>query len=323
MGLPAHNEDMRGYDSRLDFRYNTLPPRLASNWPLRNLAAKPSLKPFPGWVLGSGQSASIPTGLRKKLWRLLRSPFEVEWLEGLQLTLYPGNEICRSVFVTGCYEPNEFCLLSRILKPGMLFVDVGANIGLYTLFAARHVTEQGRVIAIEPSNREMAILRNNVVGNALRNVTLFPVALSDHAAEVDLLVAPTRHAGHNTLGAFGYNTPLDHRERISTVRLDDLVETQHLKHVDIIKMDIEGAELAALHGGSETLRKHQPVLLLELSDRALNHQKATSADVLDLLAAHGYRVYGFDGKSGLPVLLEPASYRDSENVVAVVGPAPW
>lgn len=298
-------------------------PRLASNWSLRNLAAKPSLEPFPGWVLGSGQSASIPTRLRNKLWRMLPSTFEVEWLEGLQLTLYPGNEICRSVFVTGRYEPNEFCLLSRILKPGMFFIDAGANIGLYTLFAARHVTEEGRVVAIEPSTREMAILRHNVVGNNLGNVTLCPVALSDHAGEVELLVAPMRHAGHNTLGAFGYNTPLDHRERVSAMRLDDLVEAQDLKRVDVIKMDIEGAELAALRGGCETLRKHKPVLLLELSDRALNPQRATSADVLVLLAGHGYRVYGFDTKSGLPVLLEPTSYRDSDNVVAVVGPAPW
>ena len=298
-------------------------PRLASNWSLRNLAAKPSLERFPGWVLGSGQSANVPTRLRRKLWRLLRSPFEVEWLEGLHLTLYPGNEICRSVFVTGRYEPNEFGLLSRILKPGMTFIDVGANIGLYTLFAARHVTEKGRVIAIEPSNREMAILRDNIERNALKNVALFPVALSDHATEVELLVAPMRHAGHNTLGAFGYNTPLDHRERISTIRLDDLVGTQDLERVDVIKMDIEGAELAALRGASETLQRHQPALLLELSDRVLHHQKATSRDVLVLLAGHGYRVYGFDTKSGLPVFLEPTSYRDSDNVVAVVGSAPW
>jgi len=300
-----------------------MPSLIPTSW-LARLAAKPVLQPFPGWQLGSEQSADRAARLRRKIWRLLRSPFEVEWLDGLRLTLYPGNEICRSIFVTGRYEPNEFCVLSSILKPGMTFIDAGANMGLYTLFAARRLTEKGRVIAIEPSIREMAYLRDNVERNALKRVALLPVALSDHAADVELLVAPVRHAGHNTLGAFGYRTPLDHRERIPAVRLDDLAEAQKLRRVDVIKMDIEGAELAALRGASETLGKHRPALLLELSDRALNHQNASSAQVLSLLAEHGYHVYGFDAAFGLPSPLAPKSYFDSENVLAVArGGSPW
>src|ERR1700756_4629680 len=128
-----------------------MPSLISKSWPAR-LAAKPVLESFPGWVLGAGQSGDFPTWLRRQIWPLLRSPFEIEWLDGLCLTLYPENEICRSVFVTGRYEPNEFCWLSRILEPGMTCIDVGANMGFYTLFAARRVTESGRVLAIEPSS---------------------------------------------------------------------------------------------------------------------------------------------------------------------------
>src|ERR1700758_4255297 len=137
------------------------------------LAAKPVLQPYPGWVLGSGQSASSQTRFRRAVWRLCRKPFTVPWFDDLRLTLHPGNETSRSIFVTGLYEPNEFLLLSKILKPGMTFVDVGANMGLYTLYAARQVGPQGRVLAIEPSRREVEALKENVEVNAVNNVRIW------------------------------------------------------------------------------------------------------------------------------------------------------
>ena len=280
-------------------------------------AAAPFVALFPGWFLGVGQSTDLGRRFRKNIWRFLRSPFEADWLEGLRIRMYPGNEICRSIFVTGLYEPNEFFWLSHTLKPGMSFVDVGANLGLYTLFAARRVSDSGRVIAIEPSSREMQVLRRNVELNSLENVSLLNVAVSDHAGDVELLIASADHAGHNTLGAFGYDTELANRERVGLNRLDDVLESASVKRVDVIKMDIEGAELAALRGSSATLERDRPCLLLELSDRALNHQNATSAEVLTLLDGHGYEMYTFDGSSGCPAPLQRKDYFDSENIIAV------
>ena len=299
-------------------------PRTAHRALGARLAARPVLEPVSGWYLGFGQSANIAARFRKKIWRLFRDPFQVSWLEGLQLTLIPGNETSRSVFVTGRYEPNEFCLLSRLLKPGMTFIDIGANMGLYTLFAAHRVGESGYVLAIEPSRREMQMLKDNVEQNALRNVNSYPMALSDQGAEVELLVASLQNSGHNTLGAFGYNTALDHKERVRTVRLDELVQSEKRDRVDVIKMDIEGAELAALRGAGDTIERYRPVVLVELSDRALRHQSSTSADVLALLTQHGYRFFGFAVDTGLPTPLEPRKHFDSENIIAVSGDSlPW
>lgn len=301
-----------------------MPGSTHSSYPGARLAAQPALEPIPGWFLGFGQSATLATRFRKKIWRLFRNPFQVAWLDGLQLTLIPGNETSRSIFVTGRYEPNEFCLLARVLKSGMTFIDIGANMGLYTLFAASRVGESGYVVSIEPSAREMEILQNNVQQNALRNVRLCQVALLDRASEVELLVAGLQNSGHNTLGAFGYNTTLDHREKVRAMRLDDLVQSEKLGRVDVIKMDIEGAELAALRGGADTIHRFHPVVLLELSDRALQHQHSNSGDVLDLLTQHGYRFFGFTADTGLPVPLARENYFDSQNVIAVFGDSlPW
>ena len=234
-----------------------------SGWLGPRLSARPILEPFPGWVLGSGQRADPAIRFRREVWPFLRRPFAVPWLENLWLVLYPGNETSRSVFVTGQYEPNEFCLLRRVLKPGMTFLDAGANMGLYSIFAARRVGGEGRVIAIEPSNRESEILQRNVDLNGLTNVHVLRRALSDCQSDVELSVAALGKSGHNTLGAFTYQTPLDHRERVQAEKLDDLVGNQ--ARLDVIKMDIEGAEMAALRGATEILRRFKPVLLLELS----------------------------------------------------------
>jgi FkbM family methyltransferase len=295
-----------------------------SGWLGPRLAAKPVVELFPGWVLGSGQRADNASRLRREFWPLLRQPFTVSWLDDSKLLLYPGNETSRSVFVTGRYEPNEFFLLQRILKPGMTFIDAGANMGLYSIFAARRVGPRGKVLALEPSVREFEILQKNVKLNLLTNVITIRKAVSDRASELDLSVAPPGKSGHNTLGAFAYDTPLDHRERVQAKRLDDVVYREGVARVDVIKMDIEGAEMAALRGAAETLRQFKPVLLIEISDRSLQHQGTGSGEVLEWLQRQGYRMFCFDPATGLPIALQPRAHFDSENIIAAAGDAtPW
>ncbi|MGO9209711.1 MAG: FkbM family methyltransferase [Terriglobales bacterium] len=298
--------------------------RSLSRWLGKRLAAAPVLAPYPGWVLGAGEKQGIRARARRQFWRWLRAGFEVEWLEGLRLRLLPRNEISRAIFVTGRYEPNEFCWLSRVLKPGMTFVDVGANMGLYSLFAARRVTAQGQVLAVEPSSRECEILEGNIKSNALQNVRTVKAAVSNRRGKADLLVAPLRNSGHNTLGRFGYGTTAERTEPVPTERLDDILQTVGFDRVDVIKMDVEGAEMLALRGATETLRRFHPLLLLEVSDRTLQHQSSSSREVLDFLVREGYRFYGFDPRSGLPQPQASRPHFDSENIVAVAGESvPW
>jgi FkbM family methyltransferase len=90
------------------------------------------------------------------------------------------------MFVGGSFEPNEFAWLDTILRPGMTFVDVGANDGLYALFAAQRVGPQGKVLAIEPSQREFMRLDRNLRLNRLTNVRAFRLAASSQYGEATL-----------------------------------------------------------------------------------------------------------------------------------------
>ncbi len=296
----------------------------AIHWLAERVAASPRVQPYPGWTLGTGERGVLPK-VRRKIWQRLQAPIVVPWLDGLLLNVVPGNETCRSVFITGRYEPNEFSVLGRILKPGMVFLDVGANLGLYSLFASRLVGREGTVVAVEPSSREFEQLAANIRLNDLTNVRAVRAAASDRDGEIQLLVAVAQHSGHNTVGGFAYqDTQLDHRERVRSATLDRLVASQELCRVDVIKADIEGGELHAIRGARETLLRFHPVLLIEVADRSLRHQDASSAQLLDLIAGHGYHFFAFSSLTGRPEPAVRKAYYDSENLLAIHGDsAPW
>jgi FkbM family methyltransferase len=285
------------------------------------LARTQGLQWSPGWTFGMANAGGSARGLlRLAFWwhfrrRRVSVPVPVEWYEGLRVMMYPGNDLSLCLFVGGTYEPNEFMFLSQILRPGMVFIDVGANEGLYTLFAARRIGPTGQVLALEPSGRELARLRQNVSLNRLANITIVPVAAGESEGRARLRIAGFGHEGQNTLGEFAYSVDGAGFEEVDVARLDHLVAEQALDRVDVLKIDTEGAELRVLRGASALLRKHRPLVVLELIDAALRHQGASRADVIKLLQEHGYCFWVF-GSSGKP---EPASSveLDGVNIIAV------
>jgi FkbM family methyltransferase len=283
------------------------------------IAARAVLRPYPGWRLGIGQSESNTLlRLRRRLWNQLKTPCMIRWLDRLRVYLYPGNEISRAIFLTGYYEPNEFFWLEKTLKAEMSFIDVGANMGLYTQFAAKKVGPHGIVVAIEPSSRDFARLKAHIELNRLANVHLLQVAVSNYEGEADLLVAAEEKSGHNTLGSFGYDSVIPQgRERVRVEQLDDIVQRIGLQQVDLIKMDIEGAEFLCLQGAKEILSLFHPIILMELSDRTLRHQGCHSGQIWEFLTQEGYHIYALREQTGLIVSAERKPYFDSENIVAI------
>jgi FkbM family methyltransferase len=286
------------------------------------IAEPRSLGWFPGWHFGFGDASADPiVQLRKRVWTHFATTqrecsFAMSWYDGLKVWLYLGNDQSWAMFVGGCYEPNEFTFLARVLKPGMTFLDIGANDGLYSLFAAKRVGAQGNVIAVEPSRREFHRLQRNLTLNRLHNVRTLQVAASDRRGEELLRIAGYGHEGHNTLGAFIYDTTLSGIERVRVAPLDDLVEEASLGRADVMKIDVEGAELSVLNGARKVLGRDHPVILLELCEATLRHQGRCSADVLGMLREFGYRTYTFDPASGRPVAGETPSAED-QNIVAI------
>jgi len=284
------------------------------------VAAVPILERYPNWDIGSGLDggSNFWSELRRKVWWYLPSPSLVKWFDDLQIYVYPGDVTGRVIFLTGRYEPNEFCLLRSLLSPGMTFLDVGANLGLYSLFAAKRVGEKGRVVAIEPSTREFQRLTMNLGANGLSTkVRALRVGVSNVRAEADLFIATSENPGHNSLGGLAYGTPLQGKERVQLEPLDDIVRREGLTRVDFMKIDIEGAELFALRGAADTLVRFRPTILLELNERTLRAQGCGPADVWEFLIERGYLLYGFDRTTGLPIRAEKEDGAESRNLLAI------
>jgi FkbM family methyltransferase len=285
------------------------------------LAILRPLVPYPGWAWDADWSnPDVGYQLRERIWQYfhdhrIEAPITVTWYHGTRLRLFLGNDLSRQIYVGGCIDPNEFMFLDRFLKPGMTFVDAGANDGIYSLFAARRVGRSGTTWAFEPSQRELDRLSANLALNNL-SVRVFPVALAEKVGQAALTIADYAHEGQNTLGGFAYNVVTRAREEIvELTTLDAVTRSNPLARLDVLKLDVEGAELRALNGAVGTLREHRPLLLFEVSEPSLVHQGTSRVDLLEAVRAENYTIYVFDRSTGFPIPAAEGSY--SDNMLAV------
>ncbi len=260
---------------------------------------------------------------RGALWEAARDnnlevSLSVPWLAGTTVDVTLGNDNSLCLYVCGSFEPNEFNFLDRLLKPGMVFVDVGANDGYYTLFAARRVGAAGRVVSVEPSSRERGHLERNIARNGVGNVEIVPAALGASAGHADLHLAHGVHTGHNTLGRFAHDDVVPARvERVPLETLDAVAARLGLAHVDVVKIDVEGGEANVIAGARTVLQSMRPVLMMEVSDGALQAQGSSEAALIAMLRHDlSYEILVFSPATGL-VHGQSEGMPLSANIIAV------
>src|SRR5262249_2005857 len=152
------------------------------------------LIPWPGWHFAAAENDRGRIAyLRRAVWnecerRRLAGPISMKW-HGARVNVYLDNDTGRVLFFSGCLEPNEFAFLAEVLRPGMNFVDLGANDGLYTVFASLRVGSRGRVISLEPSPREYRRLVANLERNRIANVQALQVAAGSEDGTAQLQIA--------------------------------------------------------------------------------------------------------------------------------------
>lgn len=258
--------------------------------------------------------------IRETIWSFYHDrnhtvPLTVPWHRGLRIRLNVGNELSRSVFVEGIYEPNEFAWLASLLLPGMVVVDIGAHEGIYTLFAALCVGDRGHVWSIEPSSREREYLVQNVRRNRLRNVTLLKAAAGENNGQGELQLADDVRSGRNTITG---NLPLHlqgmRSETVAIRTLDHLAAEHHWTRLDLLKIDTEGAEAGILKGAADVIHRFRPAILFEAPWRMQANSEGCRAQIIDMIRSHDYDVFGFDSETGLPTSAPGA---DDLNLIAI------
>ena len=184
----------------------------------------------------------------------------------------------------------EIGFILRHIKPGQRIVDVGANIGFFTLLCARQVGPTGQVWAFEPGPQSYALLSTNVSINGYNNVVVENSAVADSSGRVDLFVC---RAGESDNRIAGTLLDYEQRDRINVrcVALDDYCAKIDAP-VDFIKIDVQGAETLVLRGMENMLRRQRPIISFEYTPHSVKiDEQCHQAELLARLRGFGYCVY--------------------------------
>ncbi len=204
---------------------------------------------------------------------------------GIYFELLIGDWVQENIFFLGEYEGAELQFVEKSLREGDVFIDIGANIGLYTLHASSWVGTGGKVIAFEPLPQNYQSLNNNISINNGENIVSENLAVADSKGEIEIFY---NDMDANSGMASAYLTEYSGSEKIDAVSLDQYLLQHPVEKIDFIKMDIEGGEYKALLGMKSTLVDYSPILLIELNEEVLSKTSHSNVDILNFLIGLGY-----------------------------------
>lgn len=225
---------------------------------------------------------------RAPLWiqRFPRIPFPVYLRSGYWWLV--RNDASGKAMLDGSFEVAELAFVHRYLRAGMVMLDIGAHHGLYTLLASRSVGSTGRVIAFEPSPRERIFLKLHIFLNRCNNVAVERFALGESKSKSTLFVVESGETWCNSLRVPDVTDPV-RQIRVAVRPLDAVLDRRRVRHVDFIKVDAEGAELAILRGADKLLRNRpRPVLLVEVQDVRTAPWGYAAREIVDFLSGCDY-----------------------------------
>ncbi|HTR90061.1 MAG TPA: FkbM family methyltransferase [Solirubrobacteraceae bacterium] len=195
-------------------------------------------------------------------------------------------------FATGTAErPLQQAMLQE-LTPGATFFDIGANVGFITMLAARLVGPSGRVVAFEPVPQNVAAIRENLAMNSIGWAEVREGAVGGGSGEASLIVSDV--SAFSRLAAVSVPTGARETIAVAVSSIDDLVSSGAVPPPDVVKIDVEGAELEVIEGMRHTIAEHRPVLLCEVHD--------CNVAYVELMRSLGYETVNLD-EAGVPVEL--------------------
>jgi FkbM family methyltransferase len=260
-------------------------------------------------------SLSVPYQMRRVLFKLyhkesllcsskLKLPFKAR---KLIFDLFPAKlyekKICDNIYLyldiksrdesyiyhNGYWEKEATTLMQKFIKKGDIVFDVGANIGYYTLIFANTVGDKGRVFAFEPCPRNIRNLENNVRRNSFQNIVIERTALGENSQTMQMYFPCDVQFGAG--GFFKARSYLAQQE-VGVVTLDDFIKKEGITRIDFLKLDIEGGEIFALRGMSETL--NQKIIrnaFIDIHDTILLRNGYKPQEIKKYMIKYGYTLY--------------------------------
>ena len=260
----------------------------------------------------------VLTILRRLVWRI-RWIFSSDlWImklsDGSKIQV-PYGGTGAIIFYQGYSEPETIYWLSKLLKPGMVFWDIGTHIGEFSIVCARFVGENGQVHSFEPHPEMFRILINNIQLNGLSNVQLNNLAVYKNETKLEFQIhkepSISRIASKDLLGT---NRTPSEIILVNSISLDHYSRDRLLPHV--IKIDVEGAELDVFRGMANLLDQkpsEAPILIFEFSESNYEQYGHQPVDLINFLSNYGYSINSFEAGRLIPIDVSNLSVKHTEN----------
>lgn len=195
------------------------------------------------------------------------------------------------------YDPFETRVMLSLLRPRDVIVDIGANIGYYTLIFSKITGKEGKVFAFEPGQSNFMILQENVRINNYtdRVVTVNKAVSSEDNREINLYLNDTNHGMNRIFKSEKYGKKTDSIEKIGTISLDDYFSRNPIQKIDFVKLDIEGSEYGAIKGMQQTLKNNESIkIITEFHPTSIREFGVEPIEFLELLDSFGFDVWSLD-----------------------------
>jgi len=221
-------------------------------------------------------------------------PFVAKTIFGSRMAGNTRDILQQYVYFFGVWEPHFSHWMVEQLRPGDTFIDVGANIGYYSLLASRLVGQGGHVVAIEASPRIFAALRSNLERNDTKNVRAVNVAVAARAGTIRLFLGPDTNCGLTTVSeAESVKKECQFECEAAALPLNVILSEEEMKNARLIKVDVEGAEWHVIAGIQTLLANGHPDLemLVEINPQCLATQGKCAEDILRIFQDAGFHAY--------------------------------
>jgi len=194
--------------------------------------------------------------------------------------------IQQQIFFLGVYEKKETLFWRNLIKPCYTVIDIGANIGYYSLMASVRVGLKGRIYAFEPVAKIYNRLVENIYLNKITNIFPYRLALFNEKTEIDIYLGKESNWGMSSIKLHSEYSGI--KEKVRTETLDDFVRENKIKRIDLIKIDAEGSEPFIIEGMTSILKKYKPMILTEINDEKLHSVSYNKKKLYDLMYKYDY-----------------------------------
>lgn len=223
-------------------------------------------------------------------------------IEAIKFYMNSKSTFSLGLIINSTYEKGETRLLKGLIKEGMFVLDIGANVGYYSLIAARLVGEKGAVFAFEPAPDNFALLLKNIKVNGFSNITPVPKAVSNKMGSGRLFLSNEPMA-HSIM----YKPTGKGSVEVEVTTIDEFIENIN-RPVDLVKMDVEGSEMKALEGMLETIRINPTLkIITEFYPDNLEKSGCSPEAFLEKLMNCGFKLYIIDEETGVLKLADVGS----------------